>query len=97
MHAAVAHLRGQLGRHRAPVAHLFDDNVEAHLRASSRYLNARANNAPRVQIFTDMAALSAVTLQSRGKGRSHPSGLLFTTSIVYCPCLEAFADNFDVQ
>ncbi|OSX79494.1 hypothetical protein BU14_0076s0050 [Porphyra umbilicalis] len=37
LHAAVAHLRGELGRNRAPVAHLVDDKVEAHLRASSRY------------------------------------------------------------
>jgi len=44
-----------------------------------------------------MTALSAVTLQFGGKGRSHPSGLRFTTSIVYCPCLAALADNFDVQ
>jgi len=97
LHAAVAHLRSRLGANRTAVAHLVDDNVEAHLRASSRYVNARANNAPRAQIFTDMAALSPVTLKSGGKGRSHPSGLLFTTKIDYCPCMTELADNKDAE
>jgi len=96
-HAAVAHLRGQLGDNRSAATHLVDDNVEAHLRASSRYVNARANNAHRVQIFTDMAALSPATLKSGFKGRTHPSGLLLTTNITYCPCVTELTDNKGVE
>jgi len=97
LNVAVAQLRGHLGRNRTAVAHLPDENVEAHLRASSRYPHARANNASSVQLFTDMAALCFVILKCGGRGRSHPSGLLCKAEIIYCPCMADIADNCDVE
>lgn len=87
LHAAVAHVRRQAGDARSAVAYVADDNVEGHMRGASRYLHARANNAPRAQIFTDLAVMMDVCLQAPPGARHDATSLLYTTRIEYCPCI----------
>lgn len=87
LHAAVAHVRAQLGKNRSPVAYVADDNVEAHLRSAARYIQKRANNAPRAQLFTDMVSISPVTLTSPDTERKHLATQIYTTRFEYCTCM----------